>query len=401
MFAEKTHKSLRHFPILLTAVSLLILVSGCAGVKPLTPEEKFVTQVDGFIAELNTQQPSTVNFRAPVAIMPASLISGGEFTRLEEYAVNRLSSQLRLSRDIYTPSRQNWFEIRERQPFTFAGESEDKIRGLDDLVVYQISVSADEILKQVTLQATAVDTDSKPIPGILVETSFPTDDKGSPAMKQYKASPKGNPIPEGLEERPFVSMDRLTYSLASEMAQAYQANVLNNDDAPADSEVAVVLQARTLNGSIGNDFMRQLESSLQQAFVAKKGFTCSVSQKDFTPTFEQIDFYRRNNDMFEIDETLLGPGSVVLLAEAFTHKDNGKVGINLRSLWRVNPEENKQGQFIVNNLGGTYLSGFTAKAYLSVNSKNLKAGGTSSSRVDIRSSKDTRDYQPKGKRGFE
>lgn len=36
-----------------------------------------------------------------------------------------------------------------------------------------------------------------------------------------------------------------------------------------------------------------------------------------------------------MDETLLSPGSVVLLAEAFPHQDNGKIGINLRTLWRV------------------------------------------------------------------
>lgn len=61
-----------------------------------------------------------------------------------------------------------------------------------------------------------------------------------------------------------------------------------------------------------------------------------------------------------MDETLLSPGSVVLLAEAFPHQDNGKIGINLRTLWRVSRA--RSWPIIL----ATYLSGFTAKAYLEI-----------------------------------
>jgi hypothetical protein len=144
-----------------------------------------------------------------------------------------------------------------------------------------------------------------------------------------------------------------------------------------------------------------LESALQQAFVAKKGFTCAVSQKDFAPTFDQIDFYRKNRELFEMDETLLSPGSVVLLAETFPHQDTGKIGINLRSLWRVMPLEDNQGQVMANNLGGTYLSGFTAKAYLEIDAKSLASGGTSRGSVEVRSPKDKRAFQPSETKGFD
>ena len=124
-------------------------------------------------------------------------------------------------------------------------------------------------------------------------------------------------------------------------------------------------------------------------------------KKDFVPTFNQIDFYRKNRELFEMDETLLSPGSVVLLAEAFPHKDTGKVGINLRSLWRITPLEDNQGQVMANNPGGTYLSGFVAKAYLEGDAKSLAIGGVSLGSVDIRSSKDKQVYQPGGAKGFD
>jgi hypothetical protein len=386
---------------LLITLALALFMNGCAGVVPMTPEEKFVAQVDAFVAELLAQQPAGVDSLAPASVMPASLIRGGVYTRLEEYVVDRLSMHLRQSREIYTPSRENWFELRERQPFTFAGQPDAKRSYLDSLVVYQVAVTSDEVLKQVTVQATAVDATGKPIPGVLAESSFPRSEAAGPAMLQYQAKPKSSPIPEGLEERPFVSMDRLTYSLASEMASAYRANLSGNANAPTDAEIKVVLQTRSINHSASDDFLRQLESSLQQAFVSKKGFACAVSQKDFVPTFNQIDFYRKNRELFEMDETLLSPGSVVLLAEAFPHKDTGKVGINLRSLWRITPLENNQGQVMANNPGGTYLSGFVAKAYLEGDAKSLAIGGVSLGSVDIRSSKDKQVYQPGGAKGFD
>lgn len=401
MFVSRQKFTLIKSICLLFALALALLVTGCAGVDPMTPEEKFVAQVDTFVNELLTQQPAGVDNLSPAAVMPASLIRGGNYTRLEEYVVDRLSMHLRQSREIYTPSRENWFELRERQPLTFAGQPDDKRSYLDSLVVYQVAVTSDEVLKQVTVQATAVDATGKPIPGVLAESSFPRAEASSPAMLQYQAKPKSNPIPEGLEERPFVSMDRLTYSLASELASAYRANLSGNADAPTDAEVKVVLQTRTINGAAGNGFLQQLESALQQAFISKKGFTCAVSQKDFVPTFNQIDFYRKNRELFEMDETLLSPGSVVLLAEAFPHKDTGKVGINLRSLWRIMPLEDNQGQVMANNLGGTYLSGFVAKAYLEIDAKSLASGGVSRGSVEIRSSKDKRVYQPGGTKGFD
>ncbi len=394
----------RKFPLdkfasMLIILALALLMGGCP--PSMTEEQKFAVQVDNFIADLVAQQPAGVDVMAPAAVMPASLIRGGEYTRLEEYVVNRLSMQLRQSREIYTPSRENWFELRERQPLTFAGQPDDKRSYLDGVVVYQVTVTSDEVLKQVVIQATAVDATSKPIPGVMASSSFSTDNSSSPAMLQYQAKPKANPIPEGLEERPFVSMDRLAYSLASEMAAAYRANVSGDANAPADTEVKVVLQTRTVNRAAGDGFLQRLESALQQAFVAKKGFTCAVSQKDFAPTFDQIDFYRDNRDTFEMDETLLSPGSVVLLVEAFPHQDAGKVGVNLRSLWRITPLENSQGQVMADNVGGTYLSGFAAKAYLQTDTKTLSSGGTSRGDSNIRSPRDTRTYNSPGSRGFD
>ena len=56
---------------------------------------------------------------------------------------------------------------------------------------------------------------------------------------------------------------------------------------------------------------------------------------------------------------------------------------------------------MANNPGGTYLSGFVAKAYLEGDAKSLAIGGVSLGSVDIRSSKDKQVYQPGGTKGFD
>ncbi|MCF6178670.1 MAG: hypothetical protein L3J63_04675 [Geopsychrobacter sp.] len=356
--------------------SLLLLLSACA--PRLTPEQLFANQVGTLVNQLATQQSAGVKAMAPAAVVSASALQGKPGNRLEEYTTERLTMKLRQSREIYPLSRQNWFELREKQPLTFAGQSAQKRSYLNDLTVYQVATAQDEVLKQIKVQVTASDAQGKTIPGLLAEAEFPLE-AGLPAVLQFQAKAKSNSIPEGVEERPYQSLDRLTYSLARELVAAYRANVAGDPNA-ASGEVSVVIQSRAVNGSLDKKFLNRLESALQQAIVSNKGFTSAVSQRDFMPTFNQVDFYRKNRAEFAMDETLFQPGTVVLLAEAAPHKDGDKVGLSLRALWRVTPLETNKGELIATNRAGSYLSGFTAKGYLATREK-VQAGSETSGSV--------------------
>ncbi|MEA3465679.1 MAG: hypothetical protein U9R29_06700 [Thermodesulfobacteriota bacterium] len=373
---------------------LLLTLSGCA--RPPSPEAMFINQVDALVADMASRN-TCVQALAPAAVVSVTVLRGEQGNRLEEYTVERLTMQLRQRREIYPLSRQNWFELREEQPLTFAGQSTEKRSYLNDVTVYRVAASTDEVLRQIQVQITASDARGKTIPGMLAESVFPLE-PGSPAAVQYQAKAKSNHIPEGVEERPYQSLDRLSYSLSRELVAAYRANVAGDSNGANSNEVSVVLQSRAVNGALDKKFLNRIESALQQAIVSNKGFTCSVSQRDFVPTFDQVNFYRTNRNEFAMDETLFQPGTVVLLAESAPHADGGKVGVSLRALWRVIPLETNRGELIATNLAGSYLSGFTAKGYLATGEK-VQSGSESSVQSGLKNS--TGKYTPANQHGFE
>ena len=110
-------------------------------------------------------------------------------------------------------------------------------------------------------------------------------------------------------------------------------------------------------------FKNALIQELQQALVSMDDMTCAVSQEDFGPVFNQVDFYKRNDDLFEVDNEKFKPGSVLLMAETKSQGYNGMKHVALRAVFRVTPLKDKDGVFIPQNTAGTYVSGFTSRAW--------------------------------------
>jgi hypothetical protein len=67
-------------------------------------------------------------------------------------------------------------------------------------------------------------------------------------------------------------------------------------------------------------------------------------------------------------------GTIFLLLDCQWHPDGLKVGVSLRGVWSLSPLENHQGRAIIDKYAGTYLSGFTAKAYLALNGRKAIHG---------------------------
>lgn len=353
--------------VLLVLIFLAVLVTGCAGTSPRTtaaptPEEKFDAAIQDVIDAVIAAQSHTLAEVSPAAVMPTSLKTGTEFTRLEELVMERLTLELRKRHDVYALSRQNWFEFRENRPLSFFNLPLAERNHFRNLVIYEVGVSADEILDTARVHITASDADGRAVAGIVADTEldFTTD---SPAGRLYGAKPKTRLYPEGLEERPYVSLDRLSFSLAAELADAYRTGITAGDQPVAGDEVRVMLYARTAR-NISAGLGQAIQDALQQSIVANRGFTCAVSEEDFGPAFHKIDFYRQNKSIFELEETKFSAGTVLLMADTAFHPDGDKIGIALRAIWRVSPLESEAGELIPTNVTGTYLSGFTAKSYL-------------------------------------
>ncbi len=66
---------------------------------------------------------------------------------------------------------------------------------------------------------------------------------------------------------------------------------------------------------------KRIEQTLQQAIVSYDGFTCAVSRKDLAPVFKQINFQNRHQQIFDMDNEMFAPGSVLLLVELSKSSD--------------------------------------------------------------------------------
>ena len=347
---------------------LAALLAGCAGTPVKTSEQNpFESRLNDLIHRLISSRTFTPGEMAPASVMPGSLKSGAKFSCLEALVMARLTLALRKQNDFHTLTRQNWFEFREGRPLTFMDQPPAQRRLLQNLTVYQVGVSPDTILGRIEVHIMGTDANGHAIPGAVADAAF---DFGpnSVARRLFDSPPDTNPFPEGLEEHPYISLDRLTFSLTAELADAYRNGMWAGKETAAAEEIRVLLYAMPPTGGVREGFVAAVQNSLQQAIVGNRGFTCVVSRKDFGPAFNQIDFYRQNRKAFEMTESPFTTGTVLLMADIFKTPRGDKVGVALRAIWRIGPLESTDGNFIPTDAAGTYLSGFTARAYLSGNS---------------------------------
>ncbi|RJQ48783.1 MAG: hypothetical protein C4530_24115 [Desulfobacteraceae bacterium] len=343
-----------------------ILSTGCVSTPPPiqepAAEERFEVAVNRLIEGVLNKQRHTPGEMAPAAVMPASLKAGSTYSRLEEYILERLAIRLRQQHDIYSFSRQNWFEYREGRPLSFGSLPASDRSLMQNLIIYEVGVNPDEVMKKAKAHILATDVSGRSISGVVSEAEFDFE-KDAPANRLHVSAPRKNPFPLGLEERPYASIDRMSYSLAAELADAYRTGLKAGDQRVADAEVRVLLYTQP-SGGISRGILHTIQNGLQQAVIGQRGFTCAVSTEDLGTAFQKIDFYRKNKSFFELEESSFTAGTVLLMADIFRHPDGKKIGAALRAVWRVSPLEADTGDFIPTNVAGTYLSGFTAKAYL-------------------------------------
>ncbi len=352
---------------------LLLLLSACAGQSPVTPppvdsapsqaerllDQRISTLIDDLISDSRLTAAAT----APVAVVPGSALAGEYFSRLEELVCERLETRLREEHDIFRLSRQNWFELRAGRPLSFQNLPPDRRQVLAAALIYKVEITADTVLDRINCTLSASGADGRSRPGIVASGPLGFG-RTSLARSLYYAAANRNPYPEGLEERPFVSLDRLAYSLATELAEAYRNGLKIAGHKVADREIKVLLS--TTSKSLPLGLTEEIQSALQQALVGQNGFTCVLSRRDFAETMREIDFYNWHRQAFkQLDPAKFEPGTILLLADVSRPRRNDLYGVALRAIWRTDPLEDRQGKMIAETAGGTYVSGFTAKAYFS------------------------------------
>lgn len=385
--------------LLLVMVSFAVVVQGCAVLSPPTTAEQYDNQTDQLIQQTLTQAGNHLVAGQSVTVVSASLLQGNQSNRLEEMIVEKISQQLRLHYALYIPTRQNWFELREGRPLTFAGQSAAQREVLGQLVVFEVNVSRNAALERIIARVIALNAQGQTVRGIMAEQEF--SDQSSEPWQSLAMSPAlKNPLPQGLEERPYASLDRFAYSLASELTDCYRSGLTTGPHAVADEEVNVVLYAKNSSAAT-----RTIQNALQQAIVSQRGFTCAVSRDDLAPAFQQLEIYRNNPQLFDMGKVTFTPGTVLLMVDTTLSPAGDKTAAALRGMWRVSPLESDGGELIADSYAGTYLSGFTAKAYMA---KAALSGGLAERPLnqsyqlqDSSQSHTPQAYKPDNQHGFE
>jgi len=351
----------------LVLVALLGLLAACAGAPvntaPTRAEQMLDQRIEALLNDLLSDQHLTAGETAPAAIVPGSALEGEYFSRLEELVCERLATRLRETHNIFTLSRQNWFELRAGRPLTFQDQPADRRQLLRSAIIYKVEITADTVLDRISATISATNADGRGLPGVIASGPLGFG-RESLARQLYYAAANRNPYPEGLEERPYVSLDRLAYSLTTELAEAYRNGLKIGGQQVADREVKVLLY--TSAAGLATGLSEEVQAALQQALIGQRGFTCVVSQQDFGPALRQIDFYKWHSGVFKnVDLPKFEPGTVLLMADISSPRAGGIFSVAMRAIWRTDPLEDKHGNLVEETGSGTYVSGFTAKAYFS------------------------------------
>jgi len=341
----------------------LLLILFCFGCQKSTLKPQLRSEFDRNIDKLVLQTVESCRAKlaeiAPAAIVSGNALNDKSYTRLDELISQRLMQKLSSDREVIELSRENWFEFKESRPLSFKGHSSARYDLMENIVVFIVDIEPDSIFDQIKVSITAKDSKSRPIPGVQGQAKFKYF-KDSPGTILLNTAANSNPMPQGLKENPYNSMEQMSYSLASELSYALERGVKTGEYKASDQEIQVVLCSKNFTGR-NPLFQQALIQELQQALVSMDGMTCAVSRDDFAPIFSQMDFYKRNDHVFEGDVEKLKPGSVLLMAETKTSDNKDQVA--LRAVWRVTPLKDKTGAFIPDNSAGTYVSGFTSRAW--------------------------------------
>lgn len=357
---KKVMKKVMKKLVLLSLLLSMLFSFGCQK-NTLRPQQKtkFERNINELILETVESCRAKLAEIAPAAIVSKNALNGKFYTRLDELISQRLKEKLSSDREIIELSRENWFEFKESKPLSVKGHSQAHSDLMENIVVFIIDVEPEPLFDQIKVTITAKDSKLRPISGVTGQTMLEYF-KDSPGTILLNTATRSNPLPAGLKENPYNSMEQMCYSLASELSFALEKGVKTGVFKASDEDIQVVLCSKNFSGT-DLKFKQAMIQELQQSLASMDGMTCAVSQDDFASIFKQMDFYNKNDHIFEIDNEKLKPGSVLLMIQTKTVGNKNHAA--LRAVWRVTPLKDKAGNFIPANNAGTYVSGFTSRAW--------------------------------------
>ncbi|MCG8684417.1 MAG: hypothetical protein MI892_06055 [Desulfobacterales bacterium] len=344
------------------ALGIIFLNLGCkASAGPVSNISTLERKVDDLVMEtLDASQYKMADI-APAAVVSQSLLDGRSYTGLDDLVVRRLSDRLALDRELVSLSRENWMELGLSHPLSLDGHSMDMAPLVENMVVFVVTVFPGQPSGRVHVRVQVKDATGIMIPGIDVRRTLSLI-PGSPAADLYSQKVFPVPAPKGVRENPFRSLEQLGQAMVQDLVLAMNKGIMAVGHNIGETDIHVVLSSKNFKGPDAR-FNRALIRELHQSLASAKGMTMGISQTDFNALFNQNRFYHSRPGSFEQDYEPLRPGSVFLMVDGEKDPASGAVKVSLRAIWRVSPFKDINGQVITDNAAGTYVSGFTSRAW--------------------------------------
>lgn len=346
--------------LLFSLILMMLVPVGCRQ-HTMDPslKSKFERNVDQLVLDTAYSLRQKGYDIAPAAVVSGNALRNQTYTRLDEMIITRLRDRLAENREVISLSRENWFELKEKRPVSFKGHDRNREPLLENLVILVVNIKPEPNFDRIRVQVTAKNAKSLPLPGVGGKVMLEHFDD-SPGTVLLKTQVDTKPYPEGLKSNPYISLEQMAYSMASELSYAVDRGIKTGRHKAAKDEIRVVVCTQKAKGP-GARFQKAFTRELSQSLAAMDGMTSSVSRKDFSPIFRQMDFYQKNDHVFDIGKEKLAPGTVLLLVE--TKHQGSLEQVALRAVWRITPLMNARNQLIVSNSAGSYVSGFTSRAW--------------------------------------
>lgn len=340
---------------ILSLVFCILLLVGCGSKDPIVMNEAprvdpvevehFEQQIDELVSRVVVTQYGTKGEFAPVTVIPGAIKYGSAYTHLEEVIADSLKKKLQTSNEIYEFTSQNWFEYREGRSLSFwKNPSRDRVF-LRQLKVFEVRINPEPVFARADVEIVVFDAEGHQLQGQRAGITLDFS-PSSPAAQLNEQQINRTPFPEGIEERPFSSIDRFAFSLVGNLTDTYQAGVLGAGRQVSGNDVQVVLSVSPTT-LVPKRTIDSIVKALQHAIIQAKGMTCVLSPADGS-----------------LHEKDVAQGTVLLVVDFDRPFRSEMISVAMRGVWRVSPLETASGSIVDADLTGTYLSGFTAKAYL-------------------------------------
>lgn len=352
-------------------VTIFFLLAGCAtkqdsqGLSGINPKDvvRFEAQIDALVDEIVATQYGTLGEFAPVAVIPGAIKYGVPYTHLEEVIADTLKNKLQHSNELYVFTSQNWFEYREGRPLSFSKSAPREGDLLRQMKIFEVRLNLEPLFAKADVEIVVSNADGHILQGQRAQQNI---DFGpaSPAARLNAEPVNRTPFPEGIEERPYTSIDRFAFSLVADLIDTYKAGVLSSGRHASKEDVQVVLSV-TPTTLVPRRTKDSIAKALQHAIIRAKGVTCVLSPRDQG-----------------VDESKVQQGTVLLVIDLDRVAKSDVITVAMRGVWQVSPLETASGRIVHEDLAGTYLSGFTAKAYLQLKGQVTTADGRQVGTVD-------------------